>query len=409
MPRKNEKLGVLTVGMGAVTTTLMGGVHAVRNGWGKPIGALTQMKPFSELPLGLAELDDLVFAGWDIFPDNAYEAAQKAAVLDETLLKKMKPSLVSHKPMNGVYDPAYLPSLKGTHIKREKSKWALLQAVRNDIRTFLRKNKLSRAVLVLSHSVESYRPQNRALSTFDGFMRALKKNHPGIPPSMIYSAAAFLECVPVINATPNNWGGMDLLSDMSAMSNIPFVGCDLKTGQTFLKSVIAPALRKRCLGVSGWFSTNILGNRDGFVLDDPQAFRSKERSKKAVLNDIFNPKEMPDLYGQFHHKVEINYYPPRGDNKEGWDNIDLFGWLGYPMQIKVNFLCRDSILAAPLVLDLVLLMDWAHRNGRSGPQDWLGFYFKSPVGSSTGKSSHDLSDQYARLEKLLTSSAGKLL
>ena len=389
----SDQLAVLTVGLGSVATTLIAGVAAIRRGWAQPIGSLTQMgilesgpepkKRISEA-LSLPSLDQLVFGAWDIFPQNAYESALKARVLDPQLLEKLKPYLRKIHPMKGVFDPRYLKMLSGPHIKKKRNQSALISDVRKDIRGFLKKNHCQRAVMVVASSTEIH--HNKKVS--------------GASPTEIYMRAALLEGVPVANATPNRWRDEKALFSLARATNTPFAGSDLKTGQTLIKTVVASGLRRRHLGVKGWFSTNILGNQDGWVLSDRGAFETKRISKEEGLQRILSATEQPDLYRNLTHLIEINYYPPKGDNKEGWDNIDLFGWLGYPMQLKINFLCRDSILAAPLVLDLVLFLDWAKRQGMSGPQDWLGFYFKSPMALGMNPS-HDLWVQYEALQKTI--------
>ena len=403
------KLGVLTPGMGAVATTFFAGVQAVQRGLGLPIGSLTQMASLPIDPsnpdanislkdsLPFARLEDLVFGGWDVFPENAYEVAKKAKVLEDSLLSQIRPQLEAITPMSAVFDPAYVKRLNGTHVKSAPTKMHLAELLRADIRTFMRRNELSRAVMVWCASTEAYLPQGPAHQTLEAFEAALRGNDPTIAPSMIYAYAALKEHLPFINGAPNLTVDIPALQELAATERVPLAGKDFKTGQTLVKTVIAPMLKARMLGLNGWFSTNILGNRDGEVLDDPASFKSKEVSKLSVLETILEPKAYPALYGDIHHRVAINYYPPRGDNKEGWDNVDISGWLGYPMQLKINFLCRDSILAAPLVLDLALLMDVAHRAGAHGIQNWMGFYFKSPMTEAGHLPEHDLFAQQKTL------------
>ena len=407
------KLAVLTPGMGAVATTLYAGVEAVKKGIALPIGSYTQM---GKIRLGkrtenrhklvkdlvpLAALDQIVFGGWDIFPENAYEAASHAKVLEKELLETLKEPLSKIKPMSAVFDPDYIKRIEGKNIKKGKNKMDLAEQLRQDIRDFLKNNGCDRAVMVWCASTEVYTPPTEVHATVKTFEEGLRNNDPAISPSQIYTYAALKERVPYANGSPNVSVEMPCMQELSIEMCTPICGSDFKTGQTLLKTVVAPGLRNRQLGVAGWYSTNILGNRDGEVLDDPGSFKSKEVTKTGVLNEIFNPEMYPDLYGNISHVVRINYYPPRGDNKEGWDNIDIFGWLGYPMQIKINFLCRDSILAAPLVLDLALFMDLAGRANMKGIQEWLSFYFKMPVTKAPLKPEHDLSVQLLKLENTL--------
>src|SRR3984885_7693655 len=386
------KLGILTPGMGAVSTTLMAGVELVRQGQSVPVGSLTQMgtirlgkRTEGRVPkikdfVKLAELKDLVFGGWDVFPDDAYQAALKAGVLDAKDLAKAEKFLKTIKPMKAVFDQSYVKNLHGTHIKKGKNKFDLAQQLREDIRDFKKKNKCDRLVMVWCASTEVFLKPEAVHKTLESFEKGMKENHPAIAPSMIYAYASIAEGVPFANGAPNLTVDIPALEEFAKAKNVPVGGKDFKTGQTLIKTVLAPAFKARMLGLSGWFSTNILGNRDGEVLDDPGSFKTKEESKLGVLDYILQPEKYPDLYGNIYHKVRINYYPPRGDNKEGWDNIDIFGWLGYPMQIKVDFLCRDSILAAPIALDLVLFLDLAKRTpelSHLGIQEWLSFFFKS--------------------------------
>ncbi len=407
------KLAVLTPGMGAVATTFYAGVEAVRRGLAQPIGSYTQMGrirlgkrtenrnvPVQDL-VPLARLDQLEFGGWDLFPDSAYESAKHAKVLDEALLRKLEEPLSRIRPMPAVFDKEYVRRLDGPHIKTGRSKRHLGEQLREDIRRFMSERGCERAVLVWCASTEVYNPSSEVHASLAEFERGLERDDPRISPSQIYAWAALKEGVPFANGAPNVSVEMPCIQELAQEMRTPISGSDFKTGQTLLKTVIGPGLRNRLLGVSGWYSTNILGNRDGEVLDDPGSFRSKEVSKTGVLTDIFSKELFPALYSDVHHLVRINYYPPRGDNKEGWDNIDLFGWLGYPMQIKVNFLCRDSILAAPLALDLALFMDLASRAGMRGIQEWLSFYFKAPIVRPGLRPEHDLSVQLLKLENTL--------
>lgn len=412
LPQKG-KLAVLTPGLGAVATTFIAGVNAVKKGLAKPIGSYTQM---GRVRLGkrtenrsklvhdlvpLAALDQLVFGAWDPISDNGYEAARHAHVLDLNLVESLKSELEEVKPMKAVFDREFVKRLDGPNIKLEKNKMDQAEALRLDIQNFLSKNGCDRAVMVWCASTETYTPASQVHQDIKSFEQGLKNNDPAISPSQIYTYAALKERVPYANGSPNISVELPCLQELAMEMATPICGSDFKTGQTLMKTVIAPGLRNRLLGVSGWYSTNILGNRDGEVLDDPGSFKSKEVSKTGVLTDIFSKENYPDLYGDLHHLVRINYYPPRGDNKEGWDNIDIFGWLGYPMQIKVNFLCRDSILAAPIVLDLALFMDLAKRANMRGIQEWLSFYFKAPVVKKGLNPEHDLSVQLLKLENTL--------
>jgi len=407
------KLAVLTPGMGAVATTFYAGVEAVKKGLAQPIGSYTQLgkvrlgkrtenryKRVKDL-VPLASLDQLVFGGWDIFPDSAYEAAAKAQVLSKEHLEAIRPELQKIKPMPAVFDREFIKRIDGPNVKKGKNKMDLAEQLRADIRNFMKDNGCDRAVMVWCASTEVYTPPAEVHSTLKKFEEGLVNNHPLISPAQIYTYAALKERVPYANGSPNISVEMPALQELSQEMATPICGSDFKTGQTLLKTVIAPGLRNRQLGVAGWYSTNILGNRDGEVLDDPGSFKSKEVSKGGVLDDIFSKDLYPELYSDVHHVVRINYYPPRGDNKEGWDNIDIFGWLGYPMQIKVNFLCRDSILAAPIVLDLALFMDLAGRAEMRGIQEWLSFYFKAPIVKQGLRAEHDLSVQLLKLENTL--------
>jgi myo-inositol-1-phosphate synthase len=415
------KLGVLIPGMGAVATTVIAGVYAVRKNLGKPIGSLTQMgtirlgkRTEKRIPrikefVPLTELKDIEFGGWDIFEDNAYEAAANARVLQPALLDQVKPELESIHPMPAVFEQAYVKRLNGTHVKRGKNKMDLAEQVREDIRNFKKSRKLERLVMVWCGSTEVYIEPGHVHQSLEAFEKGLVENERGIAPSMIYAYAALKEGVPYANGAPNLTVDIPALQQLAKQNRMPVAGKDLKTGQTLMKTILAPGLKARMLGLSGWFSSNILGNRDGEVLDDPESFRSKEVSKLGVLDYILQPELYPDLYKDFYHKVRIHYYPPRGDEKEGWDNIDIFGWLGYPMQIKVDFLCRDSILAAPVVLDIALFMDLAARSGMSGIQEWLSFYFKSPMVAKGLYPEHDLFIQLKKLKNTLRHLKGEEL
>jgi myo-inositol-1-phosphate synthase len=407
------KLGVLIPGMGAVSTTFMAGVEAVKKGIAKPTGSLTQMgtirlgkRTEKRVPLikefiPLAGIEDLVFGGWDIFNDNCYESAMKAGVLEKTLLDQVRPEIEKVKPMKAVFSQEYVKRLSGPNVKTGKTKMDLAEQLMDDIDKFKAEHNLTRVVMVWCGSTEIYMKAEAAHDTLESFEKALRANDPSIAPSMVYAYAALKKGIPFANGAPNLTVDVPALSKLAIDNGAPICGKDFKTGQTLMKTILAPGLKSRMLGLNGWFSTNILGNRDGEVLDDPESFKTKEESKLSVLDQIFQPELYPDLYGDFHHKVRIHYYPPRGDNKEGWDNIDIFGWLGYPMQIKINFLCRDSILAAPLVLDLVLFLDLAQRCGMKGIQEWLSFYFKSPMHAPGLYPEHDLFIQLMKLKNTL--------
>jgi len=415
------KVGVLLPGMGAVATTFIAGVEAVKAGLSTPIGSLTQMgtirlgkrtdnrTPHIKDFVPLASLEQLEFAGWDPIPDNCYEAATKAGVLEEKLLDKLRHRLEAIKPMPAVFDTRYVKKLEGTNVKKGANWMELADQVREDIRRFKAEKKLDRMVMVWCGSTEIYLEQKPVHQTLKAFEAGLKANDPDISPSMVYVYAALKERVPYANGAPNLSVDMPAMVELAKEMRVPICGKDFKTGQTMLKTVLAPMFKARMLGVAGWYSTNILGNRDGEVLDDPESFKTKEVSKLGVLEHILQPELNPELYGNIFHKVRINYYPPRGDNKEGWDNIDIFGWLGYPMQIKVDFLCRDSILAAPLVLDLALFLDFAERAGMSGIQEWLSFYFKSPQTAPGLYPEHDLFIQLMKLKNNLRHVMGENL
>jgi len=407
------KLGVLIPGLGAVSTTFIAGVFAVLKEIAKPIGSLTQMgtirlgkRTDRRVPLikefvPITPLKDLVFGGWDIFVDNCYDSAINAGVLDERLLEKIKPELEAIKPMTAVFDKKYVKKLDGINIKKGANKYELAQQLIEDLDNFKEKNKLDRMVMIWCASTEIFMNQTETHRTIEAFEKGLKNNSQDISPSMIYAYASILSGIPFANGAPNLTVDIPALVDLAMQKNVPIVGKDFKTGQTLMKTIIAPGLKARLLGLNGWFSTNILGNRDGEVLDDPDSFKTKEESKLGVLEYILQPEKYPDLYSNIYHKVRINYYPPRRDNKEGWDNIDIFGWLGYEMQIKIDFLCRDSILAAPIVLDLVLLLDFAQRANMKGIQEWLSFYFKSPMVAPNLYPEHDLFIQLTKLKNTL--------
>ncbi|MCB9338826.1 MAG: inositol-3-phosphate synthase [Lewinellaceae bacterium] len=384
------KLGILVPGMGAVASTFMAGVIAVNKGISLPIGSVTQMgrirlgkrtenrNPLIKDFAPLAQLGDIVFGGWDIFEDNMYESATNAKVLDKSLIDQIKPELEAIKPMKAVFDKTYVKNIDGPNVKMGKSKMELAEAVMEDIRQFKEKNGCDRLVMVWCGSTEVYTQASDVHSSIEKLEEGLRNSDPNIPPSMIYAYAAVKMGIPYANGAPNLSADVPAMVDLAKQTKTPICGKDFKTGQTLMKTILAPGLKARSLGIRGWFSTNILGNRDGEVLDDPDSFKTKEVSKLGVLEQILQPEQNPELYGNLYHKVRINYYPPHGDNKEGWDNIDIFGWLGYGMQIKIDFLCRDSILAAPIVLDLALFLDLAKRAELFGIQEWLSFYWKSP-------------------------------
>jgi myo-inositol-1-phosphate synthase len=407
------KLGVLLPGLGAVSTTLIAGVHLINKGLARPFGSLTQMQkirlgkrtnprfvPIKEL-VPLAEPADLVFGAWDIFPDNAYEAARGAGVLPPEMLAQVRPELEAVAPWPGVFDRAYVRNLDGKHVKTGPTKRHLAEALMQDMEDFRSAQQLDRAVAVWCGSTEVFLQAGPTHQTLAAFEMGLERNAPEISPSMIYAYAALSSGIPFANGAPNLCVDIPALVELAKAKGVPIAGKDFKTGQTMMKTIIAPGLKARMLGLEGWFSTNILGNRDGEVLDDPGSFRTKELSKVSVLDAILQPEIYNELYGEYFHKIRIEYYPPRGDAKEGWDNIDIFGWLGQPMQIKVNFLCRDSILAAPVALDLTLFLDLARRAGLSGIQEWLSFYFKSPMSRPDLKPEHDLFIQHLKLGNTL--------
>jgi myo-inositol-1-phosphate synthase len=407
------KLGVLTPGMGAVTTTFIAGVEAIKRGMAKPIGSLTQMgtvrlgkrtdnrSPRIKDFVPLAAVEDLVFGGWDIFEDNVYQAAVHAGVLEPRLLDALRQPLEKIQPMPGVFEQRYVPRLRATHCKQGRNKMDLAEQLMDDIAAFRERSGASRLVMVWCGSTETFQKAGQVHASLRNFECGLEKSDPEIAPSQIYAYAALKSGVPFANGAPNLTVDIPALQELARERQLPIAGKDYKTGQTFMKTLIAPGLKSRLLGVSGWFSSNILGNRDGEVLDDPEAFRTKEESKLSALEQILQPELYPDLYSNMYHKVRIHYYPPRGDNKEGWDNVDIFGWLGYPMQIKIDFLCRDSILAAPLVLDLALFLDLAQRAGMYGVQEWLSFYFKSPMTAPQLYPEHDIFIQLMKLKNTL--------
>jgi myo-inositol-1-phosphate synthase len=415
------KLGVLLVGLGAVSTTTIAGVMAIRKGLAKPIGSLTQMgtirlgkRTEARAPrikdfVPLAGLDDIVFGGWDIFEEDCYAAARTAGVLEQSQLDQVRAELEAVKPMPAVFDRRYVKRLDGPNVKKGKNKRDLAEQLVADIRAFKSKHNCDRLVMIWVGSTEVYMKETAAHASVASFEKALEQNDESIPSSMIYAYAALREGLPFANAAPNLTADVPAMLELAARMKSPLAGNDMKTGQTLIKTIIAPGLKARLLGVKGWYSTNILGNRDGEVLDDPESFKTKEESKKSALEYIFQPHLYPDLYQDLCHVVRINYYPPRGDNKEGWDNIDLIGWLGYPMQLKINFLCRDSILAAPIVLDSVLFLDLAKRAGMSGIQEWLSFYFKSPMHAPEVYPEHDLFIQLMKLKNTLRYMQGEEL
>jgi len=415
----NGKLGVLIPGLGAVATTFIAGVAAIKQGISQPVGSLTQMgnirlgkRTENRYPLikdfvPLADLNDIVFGGWDVYNDNVYESAMNARVLEPVLLQSIRPELEALKPMKAVFDHEYVKNLDGTNVKEAATKMDLAEMLMEDIRNFKEVNNCNRAVMVWCASTEKYTEETAVHQTIEAFEAGLRNNDPSIAPSMIYAYAAIRSGVPFANGAPNLSCDIPALIDLAKELNVPIAGKDFKTGQTLMKTIVAPGLQARALGVKGWFSSNILGNRDGLVLDDPDNFKTKEVSKLSVLEEILNADINPELYGELYHKVRINYYPPHGDNKESWDNIDIFGWLGYQMQIKINFLCRDSILAAPIVLDLALFMDLAQRAGMGGIQEWLSFYFKSPQTAPGLKPEHDIFKQLIKLQNTLRHMMGE--
>jgi len=415
------RLGVLLPGLGAVSTTFIAGVHAIRKGISKPIGSLTQMgtirlgkRTEDRVPMikdfvPLANINDIAFGGWDIFTDNTYEAARNAGVLETSLLDQVRGEMEAVKPMSAVFAKRYVKKLDGPNVKTTGTWWDKAQELKDDIARFKEENKCDRLVMVWCGSTEVYMEEQPAHQSIDAFEAAMKANDPTISPSMVYAYAAISSRVPYANGAPQLCCETPALVELARALRVPIAGKDFKTGQTLMKTILAPGFKARLLGLNGWFSTNILGNRDGEVLDDPESFKSKEVSKLGVLDYILQPDKYPDLYQDLYHKVRINYYPPRGDNKEGWDNIDIVGWLGYPMQIKIDFLCRDSILAAPIVLDLALFMDLASRSEMRGIQEWLSFYFKSPIHAPEIYPEHDLFIQLMKLKNTLRHLKGEEL
>jgi myo-inositol-1-phosphate synthase len=407
------KLGVLLVGLGAVSTTFIAGVEAIKRGIAEPVGSLTQMgairlgkRTENRVPLikefvPLADLNDLVFGAWDIFPDSAYEAALNAGVLEKELLGQLKAPLQKLKPMRAVFDQSYVKRLNGPNVKEGPNKLELAEQLIAEIAEWKKKNKCARLVMIWAASTEIFLKTHAVHKTLKSFEQAMRDNHKAIAPSMIYAYAALKSGIPFANGAPNLSVDVPALAKLADANNVPICGKDFKTGQTLMKTILAPGLKARMLGLDGWYSTNILGNRDGEVLDDPESFKTKEESKLSVLEYILQPEVYPKLYKDFSHVVRINYYPPRGDNKEGWDSVDIFGWLGYPMQIKIDFLCRDSILAAPIVLDLALFLDLAQRTGMKGVQEWLSFYFKSPQTAPGLYPEHDVFIQLMKLKNTL--------
>jgi myo-inositol-1-phosphate synthase len=415
------KLGILLVGLGAVATTTIAGVFAIRKGLAPPIGSLTQMgtirlgrRTENRVPkikelVPLASLDDIVFGGWDIFEEDCYAAARTAGVLDNGQLDQIRGELEAIRPMAAVFDQRYVKRLQGPNVKRGSSKKDLAEQVIDDIRSFRNTHGCDRLVMIWTGSTEVFMTEGAVHQSLAQFEKGLEQSDAAIPSSMVYAYAALREGIPFANAAPNLTADIPALLELAARTHAPLTGNDMKTGQTLIKTVVAPGLKARLLGVKGWYSTNILGNRDGEVLDDPESFKTKEESKKSALDYIFQPQLYPELYGDLTHVVRINYYPPRGDSKEGWDNIDLIGWLGYPMQLKINFLCRDSILAAPVVLDSALFLDLAKRSGLSGIQEWLSFYYKSPMHAKEVYPEHDLFIQLMKLKNTLRFMVGEEL
>ncbi len=414
------KLGVLVVGVGgAVASTFIAGTLAARKGLTKPIGSMTQLSHIKLKRDGkivneklndvvpLTQLNDIVFGGWDIFPENVYEAALHAEVLLAKDVYGIREEMQAIRPMKGVFDQNYVKRLNGTWIKTGTTRWELMEQVREDIRSFKKENGCDRVVVLWAGSTEIFQKESAAHQSLEALEAAMKVNDTEVAPSVCYAFAALMEGVPYINGAPNLTVDFPAMDELAAKTGVAFCGKDFKTGQTLLKTVLAPMFKTRMLGLDGWFSTNILGNRDGEVLDEPSNFKTKEESKLSVIESILVADDYPDLYSDIYHKVRINYYPPRKDNKESWDNIDLVGWMGYPMQMKVNFLCRDSILAAPLCLDLVLLTDLAQRSGLSGMQTWLGFYFKSPMHAPGKLPLHDIFVQYDVLKNKLRELIGE--
>ena len=421
IPPAEGRLGVLLVGLGAVSSTFIAGLELIKKGVGKPIGSLTQLgtirlgkRTEKRTPLirdfvPLAAIEDIVVGAWDIFPEDAYQASLRAGVIESPMLDLARKELSAVKPWRAVFDPEYVKRLHGTHLKSAPTKAELAQQVRDDINAFRDATGAGRVVVIWCGSTESYLQPSAVHQSLASFERGLRENDPEISPSMVYAYAALSERVPFANGAPNLTVDIPAMLELANREQVPICGKDFKTGQTLMKTIIAPGLKARTLGLAGWFSTNILGNRDGEVLDEPSSFKTKEESKLSVLDVILQRELYPELYSNYVHKVDIHYYPPRGDNKEGWDNVDIFGWLGYPMQIKINFLCRDSILAAPLVLDLALFMDLAQRAGMKGIQEWLSFYFKSPQVAPGLYPEHDLFIQLMKLKNTLRHLQGEEL
>lgn len=413
IPSSDGKLLVLTPGMGAVATTFIAGVESIRKGHSKPVGSLTQMQtirlgarsenrnPLIKDFLPIAPLEALTFGGWDVFHDTVYEACVRAQVLKPQDIEPIADFLKEIKPMSAAFQQEYVKKLSGPNVKAFKTKKELAEMLRADIRSKLKETGATRAVMVWCGSTEVYQSPSACHITPESFEKGLENNDPAISPAQLYAYAAIMEGVPYANGAPNLSADFPAMVTLAEQNGVPIAGKDFKTGQTLIKTILAPGFKSRMLGIRGWFSTNILGNRDGEVLDDPDSFRSKEVTKAGVLDTILQPESYPDLYKNLYHKVRINYYPPRGDEKEGWDNIDIFGWMGYPMQIKVDFLCRDSILAAPIVLDLALFLDLAKRAGKKGIQEWLSFYFKSPQVENGHIQEHDIFIQHFRLKNTL--------
>jgi myo-inositol-1-phosphate synthase len=408
------KLAIFTPGLGAVATTFIAGVERVRRGLSVPIGSLSQMatirlgkrtdgrSPLIKDFVSLAKLDDIVFGAWDPIPDTAYESAVNAGVLEKADIEPIADFLKSIKPMPAVFESRYVTRItRATNVKTGKNKRDLADQIRADIRHVMQSNGATRGVMVWTGSTETFISPGPQHQTIEAFEKAMDENDDAIAPSMLYAYAAIMEGIPYCNGAPNLSADFPALLDLAIAKGVPVSGKDFKTGQTWMKTIIAPGLKARMLGLEGWYSTNILGNRDGEVLDDPSSFKTKEASKLSVLHTILQPEIYPELYKDFSHVVRINYYPPRGDNKEGWDNIDIKGWLGYPMQIKINFLCRDSILAAPMVLDLALFSDFAMRAGMKGIQEWLSFYYKAPQAAPGLQPEHDLFIQQTKLKNTL--------
>ncbi|MEA2103774.1 MAG: inositol-3-phosphate synthase [Candidatus Cloacimonadota bacterium] len=411
--KPSKKLGVLIPGLGAIGTTFIAGIELIKKGYSKPIGSLTQMgtirlgkrtedrTPLVKDFVPIHKIEDLVVGGWDIFEDTAYESAINAQVLSNEHIELAKEKLQSVKPMKAVFDKKYVKNLDGPNVKKAANKFELAQQLMDDIDNFKKENDLTDVVMIWCASTEIYIEQQPVHETLEAFEKGMKENHDAIAPSMIYAYASLKKGIPFAMGAPNLTVDIPAIWELAKENKLPIAGKDFKTGQTLMKTILAPGLKARLLGINGWFSTNILGNRDGEVLDDPDSFKTKEVSKLSVLDSILQPEKNPDLYKNLYHKVRINYYPPRGDDKEGWDNIDIFGWLGYNMQIKIDFLCKDSILAAPIVLDLILFMDLARRAGLGGIQEWLSFYFKSPMHLPELYPEHDLFVQLAKLKNTL--------